>query len=190
MNKETSKASTNGTAIAIDFNDIYFLAKEDMYSDLEFLLRKSPELLNIPNKDGISALHFAAGWNRIKSVMILVENGADIKIKDKRLSTPLSYAALRGHTIVVEYLLGLSGCYKLINDLNSLGMTLLHDVCYVGQHNIALKLIEFGGDIRIKDNVIYCIDIFLFFILIYLFLFFVLIYLFLFFYNKSMVEHV
>jgi ankyrin repeat protein len=163
MNKDVSKATTNGTTKAIDFSDIYFLAKEDMYSDLEFLLRKTPEIVNIPNEDGVSALHFAAGWNRIKSVMVLVENGADIKIRDKRLSTPLGYAAMRGHGIVVDFLLEQSGCYKLINSLNSLGMTLLHDVCYVGQHNIALKLISSGGDIRIKDNVRNIIYIYYFF---------------------------
>ena len=53
-----------------------------------------------------TALHWAAGHNRLHLVKYLVEDhGADVNIKNKSLATPLHFAAASGSDQVVEYLI-------------------------------------------------------------------------------------
>jgi len=58
------------------------------------------------DRDGMSALIFAAAGGNLRSTAILVEKGkADLEARDDRSLTPLMAAALGGYTEVVEYLL-------------------------------------------------------------------------------------
>ena len=53
-----------------------------------------------------TALHWAAGHNRLHLVKYLVkDHKADVNIKNKSLATPLHFAAASGHHQVVEYLI-------------------------------------------------------------------------------------
>ena len=53
-----------------------------------------------------TALHWAAGHNKLHLVKYLVEDHkADVNIKNKFLATPLHFAVTSGSTQVVEYLI-------------------------------------------------------------------------------------
>jgi ankyrin repeat protein len=80
-------------------------AAENGYRDItEFLLSKGVSV-DLKDKDGMTALIYAAMWNQISVVEILIAKGAAVNIKDKAGMTPLHYAASNGHRETVEYLL-------------------------------------------------------------------------------------
>ena len=54
------------------------------------------------NKENITALHEAASYGYITICKLLIENGANINIKNNCNNTPIHYAILNGHTNVVE----------------------------------------------------------------------------------------
>jgi ankyrin repeat protein len=57
------------------------------------------------DRDGMSALMFAASGGNLRSAALLIDKGADLEIRDKRTLTPLMGAALGGYSEVVQYLL-------------------------------------------------------------------------------------
>ena len=52
-----------------------------------------------------SPLHNAAYWGHINIVELLLDNGAEVDIKNKYRNTPLHYAAWSGHREIVQLLL-------------------------------------------------------------------------------------
>jgi len=67
---------------------------------IEAQKQRDPELLNI----GL-ALHLAARFGNVRSVEMLVENGANMNAKSKEGFTPLHEAAKEGRKPVIEYLI-------------------------------------------------------------------------------------
>lgn len=60
---------------------------------------------DVKNADGITPLHYAAGWNCLSVVPTLIERGIDINTKgDNNGWTPLHYACLEGHFFMAELL--------------------------------------------------------------------------------------
>ena len=53
---------------------------------------------------GGTALHAAAGQDRVDIVKLLLDGGSELEATDKYLSTPLFVAVQQGQTPVVEYL--------------------------------------------------------------------------------------
>lgn len=64
------------------------------------------DLIHCRDLDGrhSTALHFAAGYNRIEVVKYLIDNGSDIQAKDKGGLVPLHNACSYGHYEVTELL--------------------------------------------------------------------------------------
>jgi ankyrin repeat protein len=59
---------------------------------------------NVNSQDwyGVSPLTITAIVENIELVKVLLENGADINIKNEKVHTPLSYAASLGHVESVK----------------------------------------------------------------------------------------
>ena len=68
-----------------------------------FLLTLKPDV-SIANKDGMTALHYAAKSNLTDICRALVVAKAEVNCVDRREFTPLHVAALAGHTATCDFL--------------------------------------------------------------------------------------
>ncbi|KAH6950828.1 ankyrin repeat-containing domain protein, partial [Fusarium avenaceum] len=75
---------------------------------------------------------------------LLVEGGADTKVKDHSGRTPLSYAAGRGHKSVVQLLLG--EWRHDPNPADHSGRDMLHYACQEGRDGIVKLIIQAEGE--------------------------------------------
>ena len=87
--------------------------------------------------------------------MLLANNGADFKAKDKDEMTPLHQAAKCGHFKISKLLLDHTS-FSLqnfdINVRNKWQDTPLHVACHKGHSNIAMLLIQKGADRDAKNK--------------------------------------
>jgi hypothetical protein len=67
------------------------------------ILKEGAEV-NVADKDGWTACHWAASKGHANIIWVLSKNGADINLKDRHLSTPLHWAAAYGHRAAIETL--------------------------------------------------------------------------------------
>lgn len=72
-------------------------------------------------------------------------------------NTALHYAALREQGDIMRFLLSKKDenrreVKEILEWKNQLGMTILHDVCYIESKDMAMMLLEYGANINIKDN--------------------------------------
>src|SRR5580698_3462851 len=68
-------------------------------------LLKDHALVNVPQADGTTALHWAAHWDDAETVKLLLAASADAKAVNRYGATPLSEAASLGNAKVIEMLL-------------------------------------------------------------------------------------
>jgi ankyrin repeat protein len=85
--------------------DIYNAVSEGNQVRVESFLRTKPALASAPDKNGDTALHYAAMKGHTRIAEILISNGADVNAQDKEGLTPLHIAAGIGHIEFVELLL-------------------------------------------------------------------------------------
>ncbi|VDO00229.1 unnamed protein product [Rodentolepis nana] len=69
----------------------------------EYLQEK--DISNCVVKCPITALHYAAGLPRVYCLLLMLDSGADMLVKDKFDRTPLDYAAYFGHEKIVNHFL-------------------------------------------------------------------------------------
>lgn len=69
------------------------------------LLEKQGVQINLPNRQGATALHFAAKKQHDKVVDLLIRNGAQVNIQDIAGMTPLMYAAKENNQLSINYLI-------------------------------------------------------------------------------------
>lgn len=82
---------------------------------------------------------------------MLIENGADINIADKRGATPLHRAASKGNLSIVKLLLEHGDKLK-VNVRDAYGNTPLHLACEEDRQEIAKLLVDNGADLEIKNK--------------------------------------
>ena len=96
---ETGTASENGVTTlmcSLMTQDEETNSDERRSKIVRHLLLKSPNLVNLQDHDGTTALHLAAGFCLPKCLQVLLSHGADLKIRDNSDKTALSLlAALR-----------------------------------------------------------------------------------------------
>lgn len=91
-------------------NPTYKILEASKNGDLatvKAILDVDPNTVNCRDMDGREStpLHFAAGYNHLEVVKLLLENGADIEAKDKGCLVPLHNACSYGHYEVAELLI-------------------------------------------------------------------------------------
>jgi ankyrin repeat protein/Flp pilus assembly protein TadD len=101
------------------------------------------------NRDGETALHWAAMFGQIDSARVLIEAGADVGLKRNSGSTPLQAAVQNGHVAVVELLIDEGADFEVLqND----GTSLLYSAAGQG-HLLALDaLIDAGLDVDMHSE--------------------------------------
>ena len=113
------------------------------------LLLQAHANINQQSNDGYTALMFAcySETPQYELVKILVQSGADLNIKaGEEQGTALMYAAARGHTSIVQYLLD-EGAPVNTQDVN--GVTSLMIASVFGHSEVVRVLINYGADLNI-----------------------------------------
>jgi len=89
-------------------------------------------------------LHFAANFGDTNVTKLLLEEGANIDIKDQNKNTPLHLAASNGHTDIVKLLMEKEPDLSVVNKE---GNTSLHLAASNGHTDIVKLLVEKGSDL-------------------------------------------
>ena len=96
-----------------------------------------------------SALQLASETGRIELVLLFLEQGADVDVKNKEGNTVLMFAASRGH---LEILKGLLDKGADVNLQNNAGLTALMMVAEKGNVEAVKLLLGKGADVNEKDS--------------------------------------
>lgn len=75
---------------------VYAVARGDQLL-IEKLIQMKPDLVNKPDDEGKTPLHYAVLWRKLKIVNILLEHKADVLALDKKLQSSMHLAAMRGY---------------------------------------------------------------------------------------------
>ncbi|VDK22061.1 unnamed protein product, partial [Taenia asiatica] len=131
----------------------------DLVCRLVVAYQRSPEgdgkpptdLINCRDIDGrhSTPLHFAAGYNRLAVVEMLLKFGADVHAKDKGGLVPLHNACSYGHAKVAELLIQ-HGANVNVTDLWR--FTPLHEAAAKGKFDICRLLLKHGADPTRKNR--------------------------------------
>ncbi|CAI6082580.1 hypothetical protein PAECIP112173_03616 [Paenibacillus sp. JJ-100] len=135
---------------------LFQAAEHGEINKLKSLLQERPELANIENKDGLTALGYAAHYGQAGSVQLLLEHGADVNaVSHSRISFIPSntalHAALAGERSlqVIRQLLE-HGTSTSIPDSD--GQHALHTAAFhTDQTAIIELLLEHGADVSAQD---------------------------------------
>jgi len=92
--------------------DIWEASVEGDVERVRQLIEENPEAVNLIHEDGIAPLHLAANFGHKEVVLLLIEKGADVNVRQGPsppgfyyLSTPLHKAILSGHREIASILI-------------------------------------------------------------------------------------
>ena len=129
-------------------NKLINAAKNGDIKNVKELLAKGADV-GTKNKNGETALHFAAWDGHVDVVKVLIEKGADVDAKDNDGKTALHWAALRGNVEVARVLIEKGAD---VGAKNEDGKTALHYAAQEGHVEIVKVLIEKGADVDAKSK--------------------------------------
>jgi uncharacterized protein len=117
---------------------------------LRSLLKQKTTNVNATQPDGTTALHWAAHWNDLEAVNLLLTAGADPKIANRYGATPLSEAASLGNAKMIEVLLKAGADAKALTTAD--GETVLMTAARAGNVEAVKILLEHGADVNAREN--------------------------------------
>ena len=106
--------------------------------------------VNAPQPDGTTALHWAAHWNDLDAVNLLLRAGADAKTANRYGATPLSEAAALGNAAMIEALLKAGADPKTLTTPD--GETVLMTAARAGNAEAVRILLDHGADVNAREN--------------------------------------
>ena len=115
---------------------------------LKFLLSHGVQA-NCMDQNGNSLLHYAASIDNLQAAILLLQNRADVNIRNREKATPLHIACVKGNYLIVDLLLS-NGAD--INAVAKGGMTPLMYSARQGIRKIVNLLIENGADETLKNS--------------------------------------
>jgi ankyrin repeat protein len=89
----------------VDVTEILAAAGNGDVAKVRLLLDRNPNLAFSKNKEGFTALHYAASYGYLEIAELLLTKNADVNAKTSKGDTPLHYAASYGHKDIAELLL-------------------------------------------------------------------------------------
>ncbi len=105
---------------------------------------------NTPQPDGTTALHWAAHWNDLEAVNLLLQAGANAKAANRYGATPLSEAAALGNAVMIEALLKAGADPKTLTTPD--GETVLMTAARAGNADAVKVLLTHGADVNAREN--------------------------------------
>lgn len=105
--------------------------------------------INVKNKKGSTALHWASFRGYFDIVFFLLSRNAKVDIRDKQRKTPLQWACGNGNTAIAQILLNCKADPDLTDEK---GDTALHWSIFNFHNDCAKKLIEFNAEINCQNN--------------------------------------
>ena len=126
------------------------LVARDARAELEDLLRKHPERINLHDP-----LSMAAEFreDRAECARILIAHGADVNARDHIGKTRLYWSAVKGHAATAEVLLEAGADVHAIADLHdSDNETALHYACKHSNGPLVELLLKYKADPNAKDS--------------------------------------
>lgn len=118
--------------------------------DLEqtrLLLRHNPNLVFAKNREGFTALHYAARHGYVEIANLLLAERADVNARAGKGDTPLHYAAWYGHKETVQLLLSNKA---EVDVRNGIGDTPLYDAAANGQIEEVGMLLAAKADVNAR----------------------------------------
>lgn len=118
---------------------------------LQLLLSHEPKPdVNLQTNNGSTPVHLATSKKHFDIVKELVNNGASVRIKDKKSQYPLHRAAAVGSLPLVEFLI--KDGKSPINAKDIGGWTALHHALAEGFGDVAVLLVKLGADYNVEDS--------------------------------------
>ncbi|XP_026301628.1 E3 ubiquitin-protein ligase MIB1 isoform X1 [Apis cerana] len=164
VNEELVKTAANGDAAKCeeclkrpeaDVNGVFAghtalqAASQNGHLEVVKILLRYKADVEIEDKDGDRAVHYAAFGDESGVMALLAGAGADLNSRNKRRLTALHIAISKGHAGVVRTLLEL-GCHPSLQDAE--GDTPLHDAISKKRDDILALLLDHAADITLTNN--------------------------------------
>ena len=106
--------------------------------------------VNAPQSDGTTALHWAAHWNDVETVRLLLKAGANPKVTNRFGASPLAEAAALGSAALVEALLNAGADAKALTTPD--GETVLMTASRAGNEAAVKLLLDRGADVNAHES--------------------------------------
>lgn len=113
-------------------------------------LIKQKANVNEAQPDGTTALHWAAHWNDLEAVNLLLGAGGNAKVANRYGSSPLSEAATLGSAGVVAALLKAGADPKTLTTPD--GETVLMSAARAGNLDVVKALLDGGADVNAREK--------------------------------------
>ena len=106
--------------------------------------------INCQSEQGYTALHYAAYRGNIELINILISNGAQIDIMNKRGLNVMHMSSQGNQPTSLVYF---KEKYQLdIHSIDGMGSTPLHWACYTGSENSVLFLLTWSNKVNVQDR--------------------------------------
>ena len=106
--------------------------------------------VNAPQADGTTALLWAAHWNDVEAVKLLLRAGANAAATNRFGASPLSEAAMSGHADLVKVLLEAGADAKALSTPD--GETVLMSAARSGNVESVRMLLDRGADVNARER--------------------------------------
>ena len=134
------------------YANIFKAIENDDTDAVRHMLAAKPDLIHAtyPSSAGVTPLHYAADYNRVKIVELLLDKGADLEVRTgHNRDTPLLLAAREGSTEVVRLLLKRGAN---IEAADYKGRRVLQRAVVHGRLETVRLLLSEGADVTTTDN--------------------------------------
>ena len=128
----------------LDLNENPFsMVENGHFAALKQIIKENPGLVKETDSSGNTLLHIAAKYGQKEIICFLIDNGADLEKRNRKLWTPLHYAAGERDVSVVELLLEKGATVEPYGKDSP-----LHIAVYNDRVEIAELLLDHGADIN------------------------------------------
>lgn len=144
----------DGASVQVDravVGDLLLRGAEDGENDIiRFALASGANINVKDNASGKTPLILATERGHVRTVALLIENGARIDLRSSEEWTPLVYAAARGQSDVARLLIG-AGANVEVREPSG-GYTPLMIAALLGQADLIAPLIDAGADVNARSD--------------------------------------